>query len=322
MLTLAALEDATQDLRRFMAPTAFYSWPLLNDALGCEVFVKHENHAPTGSFKARCALNYLLRQCERHTRSTSFVAATRGNFGLGLAWAAKMLEQRAAIIVPQGTSKEVTGAIQSYGAFLIEHGQNFEEAHAFACQMAEDSNQVLSPGFDYDLVVGAATYAMEIFRAIKDLEVVYVPVGLGTGICGLISVRDLFGLKTKIVGVVAERADGCARSIEAGEYKRTTVANTFAEGICVRGPAKEAFALIRSGAERVIRVSDEEISEAIRLLYRTTHNASEGAAAAALAGLSKERASLQNKKAAFILCGQNMNRIWMSRVLQGDTPIP
>ncbi|WP_108820196.1 threonine dehydratase [Pseudovibrio sp. Alg231-02] len=322
MLTLAALEYASQELRRHMAPTALYSWPLLNDALGCEVFIKHENHAPTGSFKARCALLYLLRQSQRHVSSTSFVAATRGNFGLGMAWAAKMLHQRAAIVVPQGTSKETTAAIQSYGAFLIEHGKDFEEAHTFACQMAEDSKQVLSPGFDYDLVLGAATYALEIFRAIKDLDAIYVPVGLGTGICGLISVRDLFGLKTKIIGVVAEKADGCARSIEVGEYTLTSSANTFAEGICVRGPAREAFALIRSGAERIIRVSEDEIAEAIRLLYRTTHNACEGAAAAGLAGLSKERANLQDKRASFILCGQNMNRIWMARVLQGDTPTP
>lgn len=322
MLTLAALEQASQELRHHMPPTALYSWPLLNDALGCEVFVKHENHAPTGSFKARCALLYLLRQSERHISSTSFVAATSGNFGLGMAWAARELHQRAAIVVPQGTSNETTAAIQSYGAFLIEHGKDFEEAHDFACQMAEDSKQVLSPGFNYDLVLGAATYALEIFRAMKDLDSIYVPVGLGTGICGLISVRDLFGLKTKIIGVVAENADGCARSIEAGEYTLTSSANTFAEGISVRGPAQEAFAHIRSGAERIIRVSDDEIAEAIRLLYRTTHNACEGAAAAGLAGLSKERASLQDKKTSFVLCGQNMNRAWMARVLSGDTPVP
>lgn len=321
MITLAALEDASKELRRFIEPTALYSWPLLNDALGCEVHIKHENQAPTGSFKARCALLYLLRQSERHVSTTSFVAATRGNFGLGLAWAAKAIQQRAAIVVPQGTSKETTAAIQSYGAFLIEHGNDFEEAHAFACQMAEDSNQVLAPGFDYNLVLGAATYALEIFRVIKDLDIIYVPVGLGTGICGLISVRDLFGLKTKIVGVVAENADGCAKCIEAGEYTKTSSANTFAEGIAVRGPAKEALALIRSGAERIVRVSEDEIAEAIRLLYRTTHNACEGAAAAALAGLSKERAAFHDKKVSFILCGQNMNRTWMARVLQGDTPV-
>ncbi|KZL09467.1 L-threonine dehydratase biosynthetic IlvA [Pseudovibrio axinellae] len=320
MLTLAALEEASQELRPFIAPTALYSWPLLNDALGCEVFVKHENHAPTGSFKARCALLYLLRQSARHISSTSFVTASRGNFGIGIAWAASILQLRSAIIVPQGTFKETAAAIQSYGAFMIEHGADFEEAHAFACQLAEDSNQVLSPGFDYDLVVGAATYALEIFRAIKDLDAVYVPVGLGTGICGLISVRDLFGLKTKIIGVVAQGADGCARSIEAGEYVLTPSANTFAEGICVRGPDRDAFALIRSGAERVIRVSDDEIAEAIRLLYRTTHNTCEGAAAAGLAGLRSERSRLKGKKASFILCGQNINQAWMTRVLQGETP--
>lgn len=186
--------------------------------------------------------------------------------------------------------------------------------------MAEDSNQVLAPGFDYDLLLGAATYALEIFRALKDLDAIYVPVGLGTGICGLISVRNLFGLKTRIIGVVSEKADGCARSIETGEYMLTSSANTFAEGIGVRGPAREAFALIRSGAERIIRVSEDEIAEAIRLLFRTTHNAAEGAGAAALAGLSKERGQLQGKKASFILCGQNINRTWMARVLHGDTP--
>lgn len=320
MLTLAALEEASEDLRHFMAPTPLLEWPALNEAVGCQVLVKHENHAPTGSFKARCALTYLLRQSYHHPRSASFVAASRGNFGLGLAWAAQKLAHRAAIVVPQGTSVETTRAIQSYGAYLIEHGADFEEAHDFACQMAEDSKQVQAHGFTYDMVVGAGTYALEIFRKLRDLDVVYVPVGLGSGICGLISARDALGLSTRIVGVVAENADGCARSVESSKHVLTDTAQTFAEGIAVRGPAPEALALIRSGAERIVRVSEDEIADALRLIFTRTHNSAEGAAAAALAGLYKERKMLTGKRAAFVLCGQNINQHWMARVLAGNTP--
>ena len=322
MLTLAALQEASEDLHHFMAPTPLLEWPALNEGTGCQVFVKHENHAPTGSFKARCALTYLLRQSLHHPRSASFVAASRGNFGRSLAWAAKALSHRAAIVVPQGTPQETIRSIQSYGAYLIEHGSSFEEAHHFACQMAEDSKQVLAHGFTYDQVLGAGTYALEIFRHLRDLDAIYVPVGLGTGICGLISVRNALGLHTRIVGVVAEQADGCALSLEAGHLVQTEATSTFADGIAVRGPAPEALALIRSGADHVVRVSEEEIAEALRFIFTSTHNTAEGAAAAALAGLYKERAQLANKRVSFVLCGQNIKQNWMARVLSGSAPQP
>ena len=224
------------------------------------------------------------------------------------------------IVVPHGNSTEKNAAMRSLGAELIEHGRDFDEAKEQAVRIAAERGLEYAPSFHRDFVVGVATYAHELFTAIDDLDTVYVPIGLGSGICGVIGTRDVLGLKTRIVGVVAEGANTYRRSVAAGRVVPTNSALTFADGMAVRLPDATALDVIRRGADRIVEVSDDEIAEAIRVLYSATHSCAEGAGAAALAGLIKERERLQGRPAAVILSGQNIDRTWMQTVLAGDTP--
>jgi threonine dehydratase len=210
--------------------------------------------------------------------------------------------------------------MRSFGAELIEHGRDFDEAREAAIQVASERGVEYAPSFHRDFVIGVATYAHELFSAVADLDTVYVPIGLGSGICGVIGMRDALGLTTKIVGVVSEAANTYLRSFAAGHIMPTNSALTFADGVAVRVPDATALEVIRKGAERIIQVTDDEIAEAIRSIYSATHNCAEGAGAAALAGLMKERAKLQKRRAAVILTGQNIDRAWMQTVLAGGTP--
>jgi threonine dehydratase len=224
------------------------------------------------------------------------------------------------IVVPHGNSIEKNAAMRAFGAELIEHGQDFDEAKEAAIRIASERGLDYAPSFHRDFVLGVATYAHELFSAVADLDTVYVPIGLGSGICGLIGTRDALGRRTKIVGVVSKAASAYRRSFTAGHIVATNSALTFADGMAVRVPDATALAVIRKGAERIVEVTEEEIAEAIRSLYTATHNCAEGAGAAALAALMKERAELQGRRAAVILTGQNIDRAWMQTVLAGGTP--
>jgi threonine dehydratase len=306
-------------VRASVPPTPQYAWPLLKAHIGVDVVIKHENHTPIGSFKVRGGLVYFERLKRRRPEVQGVVTATRGNHGQSLAFAGSRAGVAVTIVVPLGNSTEKNAAMRSLGAELIEHGRDFDDAKEGAARIATERSLEYAPSFHRDFVVGVATYAFELFTAIVDLDTVYVPIGLGSGICGVIGTRDLLGLRTKIVGVVAEGANTYSRSMTAGRIMPTASAITFADGMAVRVPDATALDVIRRGADRIVEVSDDELAEAIRIIYTTTHNCAEGAGAAALAALLKERERLHGSTAV-ILSGQNIDRTWMQTVLAGSTP--
>ncbi len=322
MFTLADLESVLPTVRAVMPPTPQYAWPLLAKRTGLEVIVKHENHTPIGAFKVRGGITYFDRLKRERPHVAGVVTATRGNHGQSLAFAGARAGVPVALVVPHGNSVEKNAAMRAFGAELIEHGRDFDEAKDRAAAIAAERGYEFGPSFHRDLVLGVATYAYELFTAISDLDTVYVPIGLGSGICGLIGVRDALGLHTRIVGVVSERANCYTLSLAAGRAVPTNAALTFADGMAVRNPDPAALEIIRRGAERVVELCDDEIAEAIRILFSDAHCLAEGAGAAALAALIKERDRLQARRAAVIVTGQNIDRPWMAAVLSGATPQP
>jgi len=320
MFTLGDVEAALPIVRAAVPPTPQYAWPLLCARVGAEVFVKHENHTPIGAFKLRGGLFYVERLKRERPHIKGIVSATRGNHGQSLAFAAQRAGLAAAIVVPHGNSAEKNAAMRGFGAELIEHGRDFDEAKDHAAAIAGQRGYEFAPSYHRDLVIGVATYAHELLTAIADLDTVYVPIGLGSGISGVIGVRDALGLKTKVVGVVAQRANAYALSFAAGHVVATNSALTFADGMAVRVPDEAALAVIRRGAERIVEVADDDIAEAIRIYFSDTHTLAEGAGAASLAALMKERERMQGRRIGLVLSGQNIDRAWMRDVLAGETP--
>lgn len=320
MFTLAELESVIPLVRASVSPTPQYAWPLLKAQTGVEIVVKHENHTPIGAFKVRGGIVYFDRLRRERPQLPGIVTATRGNHGQSLAFAGARAGIAVTIVVPHGNSTEKNASMRAFGATLIEHGRDFDDAKEAAIRIAAERGLDYAPSFHRDFVVGVATYAHELFSAFDDLDTVYVPIGLGSGICGVIGARDAFRLKTKIVGVVAEAADSYRRSFSAGRIVATNSALTFADGMAVRVPDATALDIIRKGVERVVSVTDDEIADAIRIIYSATHNCAEGAGAAALAAVAKEQGQLQGRRAGIILTGQNIDRAWMQMVLAGATP--
>jgi threonine dehydratase len=314
MLTRADIDDAWRIVRSVFGPTPAYLWPLLAQRAGRGLVVKHENVCPTGAFKVRGGLVFLSRLRARHPDVRGLVTATRGNHGQSLAFASAQAGVPITIVVPHGNSREKNAAMRAFGADLVEHGRDFDEAREHAAALAQREGLLFAPSFHPDLVAGVATYAVELFGAHPDVETVYVPVGLGSGICAVILVRDLFGLPARVVGVVSDKADCYARSFETGKTVETASADTFADGLAVRVPNADAFAIIHKGAERIVRVSDAEIGAAMRILHEDTHHLAEGAGAAALAAALKDRG---RGKSAIILSGANVDRDVAARVLAG-----
>ena len=316
MFDLQQLRDAARLIRPHVPPTAQIAWPLLAERLGCEVWVKHENHNPTGAFKVRGGLVYVDALRRRSPGIRGLITATRGNHGQSLGLAAQRAGLALRILVPEGNAREKNAAMRAFGAEVIEQGRDFDEARAVAARMARDEGLHLVPALHPDLVRGVATYALELFEAAPPLDRVYVPIGMGSGICGLIRTRDLLGLDTEIVGVVARGADAYAQSFEAGEIRRTERADTIADGMACRDPQAEALEIIRAGAARILRIDDEEIRTAIRVLHEDTHNLAEGAGAAALAALMQEREINRGGRAGVILSGANIDRQMLMETLR------
>ncbi|MBK0400897.1 threonine dehydratase [Limibaculum sp. M0105] len=319
LFTLAELESAAALVHRHMPPTPQYAWPLLARRVGAEVWVKHENHTPTGAFKVRGGLVYL-DDLARSGGCHGIVTATRGNHGQSIPYAARAHGIPVRVYVPHGNSTEKNRAMEGWGAELLVHGRDFEEARIEAVRVAETEGLHLVPPFHPLLVRGVATYGLELFRAVSGLEAVYVPIGMGSGICGLITARDLLGLKTEIIGVVSDAADAYARSFEGGRIVETANAITFADGMACRVPWPEPLEIIRGGAARVVRVSDAEVAAAIATYFADTHNIAEGAGAAPLAALVQERDRMRGKKVGVILSGGNIDRAWFRTALEGDVP--
>jgi threonine dehydratase len=320
MFSLEELEQARALVRSAMPTTPQYAWPLLRRRFGLDVIVKHENHTPIGAFKVRGGLSYVDRLSPGRGELRGVVSATRGNHGQSLAFAAKHFALPVALVVPHGNSVEKNAAMKAYGAELVEHGRDFDDAKERAAEIAQERGYEFVPSFHPDLVVGVATYALELFQAHSDLDVVYAPIGLGSGICGLIRTRDLLGLRTEIIGVVSDRANAYRLSFDAGRVVPTNSASTFADGIAVRVPDERALVVIRSGVGAIIEVSDDEIASAIRIYHEDTHNLAEGAGAAALAALASDRDRVRGRKAAVILSGGNIDRPVAACVLDGRTP--
>ena len=320
LFTLHELADAEKIVRGFVPKTPTYAWPLLEKRSGVKIFVKHENHTPTGAFKARGGLVYVDALMRSDAPPKGLVTATRGNHGQSVALAATRNGVPCVIVVPEGNSREKNAAMRAWGGELVIGGADFDESRLIAAGIAEERGYSFTPSFDRDLVKGVATYALELFTDAPDLDVVYAPIGLGSGICGLITVRDLLRLKTEIVGVVAANAPSYALSFEAGRPVPTNSARTFADGVACRDPQPEAFEIIRAGAARVLTVSEDEIADAIRIYYADTHNLAEGAGAAPLAGLMRERERYAGKRAAAVLAGGNIDAPTFAEVLAGRTP--
>jgi threonine dehydratase len=304
---LAELEAAAAIVHETLAPTPAIAWPLLAARCGTAVVVKHENHTPIGAFKLRGGLLYGRELALREARVRTLVAATRGNHGLSVAYAARAAGLEARIVVPHGNSADKNAAMRAWGATLIEHGRDFQEAYEHAQKIAQAPGHHLVPSFHWTLVRGVASAALELFVQAGRLDLLYVPIGLGSGICAAIAARDALGLATRIVGVVAENAPAYALSFERGAPVATESAETIADGLAVRVPDAEALAEIRRGAERIVAVSEAEIRAGIRHYFRDTHNVAEGAAAAALAALLRERERVRGLRVGLVLTGANID---------------
>jgi threonine dehydratase len=320
LFNLAELEAAARLVYRTMPPTPQYPWPLLAKRCGCDVWVKHENHTPTCAFKVRGGIVYMDDLKRSRANVTGIISATRGNHGQSIAFAAARAGIAATIYVPRGNSTDQNNAMRGFGASVVEFGGDFDEALAESHRVAREQNLHFISPFNRHQVKGVATYALELFRAVGDLDTVYVPIGMGSGICGLITARDLLGLKTDIVGVVARNAPAMALSFAAGKPVPTNSAQTFADGMATRDPRQEALTIIKRGASRVLQLSEDDIAEAVRALFQDTHNVAEGAGAAALAGLLQDRPRMTGKRVAVILSGGNIDASVYRRILAGATP--
>lgn len=317
MFTLLELEDAAALVYQSFPGTPQYAWPLLAERLGTQIWVKHENHTPTGAFKVRGGLVYTTTLKRDHPDIPGIISATRGNHGQSLAYAGGRAGIPATIVVPHGNSVEKNAAMRAFGARLVEHGADFEDAVAEARRLAATENLEFVPSFHPDLVRGVATYSLELFREVPDLDVLYAPIGLGSGICGAIRARDVLGLSTEIVGVQSSGADTYARSLAAGHPVALNRAMTNADGMATRQPDPDAFAMIRAGVARIVTVTDDEIAAAIRAYWTDTHNLAEGAGAAPLAAALQEKSRLVGKKVGVVLSGGNIDlALFQSWVLQ------
>ena len=312
--TLAELDAAARLIYAAFQPTPQYRWPLLETRLGTRCWVKHENHTPVGAFKVRGGLVYCdwLQRTRPEVRGV--VTATRGNHGQSIGYASQRTGLRACVVVPVGNSVEKNAAMRALGVELIEEGSDFQESVEVADRIAVERGWHRLPSYDVQLVSGVGTYAMELLRAAPDVQTVYVPIGLGSGACGVIAARDALRHQAEVVGVVSTEAPAYARSIERGEAVSVAATTRIADGMACRTPVPAALDVLRSGLSRVVLVTDDEVEDAMRHLFADTHNAAEGAGAAALAAAMQERGRLCDE-IAVILCGGNVDSDTFRRVL-------
>jgi threonine dehydratase len=303
-LTQDSLARAREVVRPHLAPSPALRWPLLEQALGTRLWVKHENHNPTGAFKVRGGLTYMAHHRERGAGG-GVISASRGNHSQSLAFAGAAAGVPVTIVVPEGNSPDKNAATQALGARLVVHGADFQEALEHAATLAQEEGLTPVPPLHPWLVEGVATYAAELHEAVPDLDVVYVPVGMGSGICANILVRDLFGRRTEVVGVVAEQAPAYALSFEAGRPVPTASADTFVDGVACRTPDPMAVETICRGAARIVRIGEKQAAEAMALHFRSTHNLPEPAGSLALAAALSEREQLTGKRVAVVQTGGN-----------------
>ncbi|MGB3735248.1 MAG: threonine dehydratase [Ilumatobacter sp.] len=319
-LTRAELDAATLTVRHHVPPTPQYEWPLLTEHAGSRVTVKHENHTPVGAFKVRGGLVFFDRLARERPEVAGVVSATRGNHGQSLAFAGRAYGRDVTIFVPHGNSVEKNAAMRALGATVIEHGDDFQEAREASVAHAAEHALEAVPPFQRDLVLGVATYALELFEGAGPIDTIYVPIGMGSGINAIIAVRDVLGLDTQVVGVVSDAAPASKLTFDSGTLTNTDAAATFVDGVATRAPDPQSMAGVLAGAARVLSVSDDAVADAMRTIYRTTHNVAESAGAIALAGLLSESPSERGEHSAFVLCGGNVDTDQFAAVLSGTTP--
>lgn len=313
--TLGQIESSAHHVYSVLPPTPQYCWPLLSERLGVEVWLKHENHTPVGAFKIRGGLVYFADLASGNgTREV--IAATRGNHGQSVAFAARRHGISSTIVVPVGNSVEKNAAMRALGARLIEHGDDFQSAREHAVALAEASGAHMIPSFHPLLVQGVATYSLELFRAVQGLDRMYVPIGLGSGICGAIAVRNALSPNTEIIGVVSAHARAYALSFASRRQTESPASTVLADGVACRVPQPEALEAIWKYVDHIVEVTDEEIADAMRTLYECTHNCAEGAGAAAIAAIARERGQLRDRRVAAVLSGANVDREVFADVLR------
>jgi threonine dehydratase len=313
--TIDEIKDAQDLVRAVMPPTPQIVWPLLCARLGAEVWVKHENHTPIAAFKARTAVVYVAELFRESKNIQGLVTATRGNHGQSVALAARRFKVSAHIVVPHGNSSEKNAAMRAQGADLIEFGSDYQESKEHAQKLADQHGWHVVPSYHRDIVKGVATYWLEFFSAVSDVDVVYVPIGQGSGICSCCAVRNGMNLRTRIVGVVAEDAPAYALSFEAGRKVAAPVTTLLGDGIACRVPDDASLAVVLENVERVVRVSEEEMRQAMKIYFTDTHNVVEGAGAAGLAAALKEKHMLQGKRVGLVATGGNVDHDVFARVL-------
>lgn len=319
--SLRALDAAAALVHAVLPPTPQIRWPLLEVALAeapgdaTELWVKHENHTPVGAFKIRGGLVYVERLLASGERPRGLVSATRGNHGQSIGYAARRHGLPVLIVVPHGNSREKNAAMRALGAEIVEHGEDFQAAREHAQHLAVERGWLMVPSFHPDLVAGVASYALELLRAVPSLDTVYVPIGLGSGACGLVAARDALGLATEIVGVVSTGAPAYALSLARGEAISHAVDTVLADGMACRTPEAAALQILGCGLARVVQVSDEAVAKAMRLLFECTHQVAEGAGAAALAAALQERSRCAGRRSAVVLSGANIDRALYAQVI-------
>ena len=314
--SLDEIRKAAELIYKTMPATPQYAWPLLSTRAGAEVWVKHENHSPVGAFKIRGGLVYMDWLKRERPEVKTVVSATRGNHGQSIALAATRMGIRAVIVVPHGNSSEKNRAMRELGAELVEAGDDFQAALEHAIQLERENGWHWVPSYHPLLVTGVATAALEFLTAAPELETVYVPIGMGSGISGMIAVRNALGLRTKVVGVVSRHAPAFSLSFAAGHVVEHAAATRIADGVACRKPTDSALEVVRGGVERIIEVEDDEVEEAMRILFSDTHNVAEGAGAVGLAGLLKDREQ-GGSRVGTVLGGGNVDSAVFARVLGG-----
>jgi threonine dehydratase len=309
------IRSAAELVYSVMQPTPQVVWPLISERMGAEVWVKHENHTPIGAFKARTAVVYAAELFRTTTGIAGLVTATRGNHGQSVALAARRFGVPAHIVVPRGNSPEKNAAMRAQGGNLIEFGGDYQESKEHAQVLAQEHGWHFVPAYHRDIVKGVATYWLEFFSAVSSVDVVYVPIGQGSGICACIAVRNGMNLRTKIIGVVAEGAPAYALSFEAGRKIAAPVTTLLADGMACRVPDDASLAVVLQNVDHIVRVSEEEIREAMKIYFTDTHNVAEGAGASGLAAALKEKHWLQGKRVGLVITGGNVDHDVFARVL-------
>lgn len=318
--TLAEIEDAAMLIRRHVPVTPCYQWPLLTEAAGCEVWLKHENHTPIGAFKARGGLVYLDELLRRQPTVPGVIAASTGNHGQSIAFAARLRGVRALIVVPKGNNPEKNAAMRALGAELIEQGNEFQESLEHSRHLAEQQGLHAVPSFHPWLVRGVATYGVEMLRAVPQLDAVYVPIGLGSGICGIAAAREAVGLYTKIVGVVAEESPAYALSFRQGRLITRPSGTRVSEGVACSTPDSLALEWIHRYVHDIVTVTDHEALQAMCELLLATHNVAEGAGALAWAAIKKSRGQLPGSRLGCVLSGGNASLALLAQAI--GKPLP